>query len=663
MIPLSKNILKTVKTVEAIQEQFNNFKMTTQEATFRRALLKITRNSELNTYFVNSVNKILVDEFLKILNKLGEYSKKYTQLVEKLKTNGIMQVDEKYDKLYSEIFNTKNVCQKMEGGSIEIQIQKLNNDENVNDFLDNLMIINRPIISEKFEKILKTIGKYKVLKNAVDKTIDEIAIKLKKEDRDNIQKHFDNLKKHIQNAKEQINEIVFEYTKLKNDDDVEPENTIVSQGEQPSENAPNDGANNISDDFYNALLKISIRNRNIFSRLLDQKLLRIMNYILLQLNEVVNRKKIIESYIGENVEEEKKQCIKEEEQKIDLNRIQQNILKKYQNTNFEKKIVEIIVKLVENIQTNEIDSQPFKKIVEYSFIKKMNQIEKIIIICMNEKKKSTDKKSIQQCIDDANLLKNEIKEYISEKKVVVVPSVPLTTGLSATNLLPNATNLSGILNTATKQGLENQLNGTVGPAKQLGSLQENAGSQLQGLENQLKDTVGTQMQGLENQLKGTVGTQLQGLENQLKGTVGSQLQGLENQLKGTVGSQLQGLENQLKDTVGTQMQDAAKQLGSLQENAGSQLQGLENQFKDASKIGESLGSQFKDASKIGESLGSQFKDASKIGESLGSQFKDASKIGESLGSLFKKGGKRKKITRKSSSRAFRKTRRRRQIYR
>jgi hypothetical protein len=111
------------------------------------------------------------------------------------------------------------------------------------------------------------------------------------------------------------------------------------------------------------------------------------------------------------------------------------------------------------------------------------------------------------------------------------------------------------------------------------------------------------------------------------------------------------------------MQDAAKQLGSLQENAGSQLQGLENQFKDASKIGESLGSQFKDASKIGESLGSQFKDASKIGESLGSQFKDASKIGESLGSLFKKGGKRKKITRKSSSRAFRKTRRRRQIYR
>ena len=97
------------------------------------------------------------------------------------------------------------------------------------------------------------------------------------------------------------------------------------------------------------------------------------------------------------------------------------------------------------------------------------------------------------------------------------------------------------------------------------------------------------------------------------------------------------------------MQDATKQLGSLQENAVSQLQGLENQFKDASKIGESLGS--------------QFKDASKIGESLGSQFKDASKIGDSLGSLLKMGGKRKKVTRKSSSRAFRKTRRRRQIYR
>ena len=73
-----------------------------------------------------------------------------------------------------------------------------------------------------------------------------------------------------------------------------------------------------------------------------------------------------------------------------------------------------------------------------------------------------------------------------------------------------------------------------------------------------------------------------------------------------------------------------------------------------------LGSQLQDASKIGDQLGSQLQGAT---NQLGSQFKDATQQLGSFGSLFKKAGKRKKVTRKSSSRAFRKTRRRRQIYR
>jgi len=715
------NVLKAVNTVNTIKNQVDKIKMTTQEDAFRRALLKITNDSMLSEYFLNSINEKLIDVFLKILKELGKYSKKYVELVEKLKTVDIIILDNGENQLYFEMLNNENVC-LMEGGSIETQIQKLNNNVNVNDFLNDLMIINTPIVSEKFEKILKIVGKYQLLKKSLEKTIDKITSKLEKEDEEDIRKHFDSLEKQIQTAREQIDEIIDEYELRKIETNHYVENTVpLNSFEQASANAPNDEFNNISDDFYNLLLKISLRNTNIFSRKLDPKLLKIPNLILSKLNNLVNHKKVIETYNGETKKEEKVKCMKDEKDEMDLDKMKQNILKKYENSNFEKQIIETIVKIVENIQNQQIDPYLFKKIVENSFKKIVKQIEKIINICsetqktneknkINENKTNEKNESIQACIDDANLLKKEIKEYISAKKVVVVPSVPLVplavpsvpsvplavplaTGLSATNLLPNATNLSGILN---KQGLENQLKDTVGSqmqdaAKQLGSLQENAGSQMQGLENQLKGTVGTQLQGLENQLKGTVGTQLQGLENQLKGTVGSQMQGLENQLKGTVGTQMQGLENQLKGTVGTQMQDAAKQLGSLQENAVSQLQGLDNQFKDASKMGEQLGSQFKDASKMGEQLGSQFKDASKMGEQLGSQFKDASKMGEqlgsqfkdaskmgeqlgsqfkdaskmgeSLGSLFKKGGKRKKVTRKSSSRAFRKTRRRRQIYR
>ena len=618
------NVLKAVNTVNTIKNQIDKIKMTTQEDAFRRALLKITNDSMLSQYFLNSINENLIDVFLKILKELGKYSKKYVELV---KTIDIIILDNEENQLYFEMLNNENVC-LMEGGSIETQIQKLNNNVNVNDFLNDLMIINTPIISEKFEKILKIVGKYQLLKKSLEKTIDKITTKLEKEDDEDIRKHFDNLEKQIQIAREQIDEIIDDYGLKKIKTNHYVENTVpLNSFEQASASAPNDEFNNISDDFYNLLLKITLRNKNIFSRKLDQKLLKIPNLILSKLNDLVNYKKVIESYNGETKKEEKVKCMKDEDDEMDLDKMKQNILKKYENSNFEKQIIETIVKIVENIQNQQIDPYLFKKIVENSFKKIVKQIEKIINICneaqkTNEKDKTNENKtnekneSIQACIDDANLLKKEIKDYLSAKKVVVVPSVPsvpLTTGLLAKDL----------------------------SAKDLLAKDLSAKDLIPNVTNQL----GSLQQGLENQLKGNLGPQLQGLENQLKGNLGSQMQGLANQLKGNLGSQMQGLENQLKG------------------NLGSQMQGLENQFKDASKIGESLGSQFKDASKIGESLGSQFKDASKIGEQLGSQFKDASKIGESLGSLFKKGGKRKKVTRKSSARAFRKTRRRRQIYR
>jgi seryl-tRNA synthetase len=144
----------------------------------------------------------------------------------------------------------------MEGGSIETQIQKLNNNVNVNDFLNDLMIINTPIISEKFENILKIVGKYQLLKKSLEKIIDKITTKLEKEDDEDIRKHFDNLEKQIQTAREQIDEIIDEYElrKIKTNEVVETE-VPLNSFEQASANAPNDEFNNISDDFYNLLLK------------------------------------------------------------------------------------------------------------------------------------------------------------------------------------------------------------------------------------------------------------------------------------------------------------------------------------------------------------------------------------------------------------------------
>ena len=571
------NLLKavnTVKTIDTIKTQIDNFKMTTQEHAFRRALLKITNNSELNQYFAISINTKLIGEFLKILKELGKYSKKYVELVKKLKINDI---DNEEENLYV-----------MEGGSIETQIQKLNNDINVNDFLNDLMIINTPIISQKIAKILKTIGEYKVLKKSLDKTIDKLTIKLEKDDNENIQKHFDELEKHIATAREKIDEILTD-SKLKKMNTNEFKNAIPEKSfETASANAPNNESNNISYDFYNALIKIIIKNKNIFSRQLDQKLLTITNSILSQLNDLVNYKIVIESYNGDIKEEEKEKIIKEEDDKMDLNKMKENILRKYENSNFEKKIVETIVKIVENIQNTNIDSYPFKKIVEHLFKKKIKKIEKIIIIC-NEKNEPNK----QECIDDANLLKNEMKEYILEKKVVVVSSAVPSAVSSAPSAVPSA--VPSVQSTITTGLLA----------------KEDLIPNLSGILN-----IGTKelQQGLDSKLQGTI----EDVENQFKDV-------------SKIGNQL----GSLQENAQSQLQSATNQLGSLQENAQSQLQGAENQLQNASKIGNQLGS----------------------------QFKDASKIGEQLGSLLKKGGKRKKITRKSSSRAFRKTRRRRQIYR
>ena len=280
------NVLKAVNTANTIKNQVDKIKMTTQEDAFRRALLKITNNSMLSQYFANSINEKLIDVFLKILKELGKYSKKYVELVEKLKTIDIIILDNEENRLYSEMLNNENVCS---GGSIETQIQKLNNNVNVNDFLNDLMIINTPIISEKFENILNIVGKYQLLKKSLEKTIDKITIKLEKEDDEDIRKHFDSLEKQIQTAREQIDEIIDEYElkKIKTNEVVETE-VPLNSFEQASANAPNDEFNNISDDFYNLLLKISLRNKNIFSRKLDPKLLKIPNSILSKLNVLVN---------------------------------------------------------------------------------------------------------------------------------------------------------------------------------------------------------------------------------------------------------------------------------------------------------------------------------------------------------------------------------------
>ena len=600
-----KNLLTAAKTAEMVKNGIDKFKMTTQEDAFRRALLKITRDSELNQYFVNSINKILIDEFFKIINKLGEYSIQYKELLEKLKTNGIMDIVDRGNILYSELFNKKTI-----GGSIEMQMDKLINDTYVNDFLNSLMILYRPIIREKFTKILKTIGKYKVLKIALDNTINELTIKLNKDEDENvIRKIFDKLEKIIENAKEQINELKSDYKK---ENMVRERNTLVENimsGEEASVNAPNE-TNNISDDFYNFLLKISIKNKNIFSRQLDRKFLKIINNIIVQLNHVVKHKTIIEKYNGENGDQTEEKCLEEEEEKMNFDK--EHILKKYENTKLEKRIVEIIINLIENAQNIEIDSQPFKQIVEYSFTKKIKQIEKIIIVC-TEKNKT---KEIQECIDDAKLLKNEITKYISENKQSFI--IPLQN--------ENTTNVEKQLDSvlqgdATKQ-LESVLQGDV--TKQLESvLQGDATKQLESLQ-------GDATKQLESVLQGDVTKQL---DSVLQGDATKQLESLQ----GDATKQLESLQGDATKQLEGITGDATKQLESLQGDATKQLEGITG---DATK---------------------QLGDATKQLESLQG---NATKQLGSLTSIFGKGGKKKiKTTRKSSSRVSQKTRRRRQTSR
>jgi len=608
-----KNLLTAAKTAEMVKNGIDKFKMTTQEDAFRRALLKITRDSELNQYFVNSINKILIDEFFKIVNKLGEYSIQYKELLEKLKTNGIMDIVDRGNNLYSELFNRETI-----GG---MQMDKLINDTYVNDFLNSLMILYTPIIREKFTKILKTIGKYKVLKNAVDNTINELTIKLNNDEDENvIRKVFDKLEKIIENAEEQINELKSDYKK---ENMVRERNTLVENimsGEEASVNAPNE-TNNISDDFYNFLLKISIKNKNIFSRQLDRKFLKIINNIIVQLNHVVKHKTIIEKYNGENGHQTEEKCLEEEEEEK-MNFDKEHILKKYENTKLEKRIVEIIIKLIENAQNIEIDSQPFKQIVEYSFTTKIKQIEKIIIVC-TEKNKT---KEIQECIDDAKLLKNEITKYISEnKKSFIIPLQNENTTKQLDSVLQGD---------ATKQ-LESVLQGDV--TKQLESvLQGDATKQLESLQ-------GDATKQLESVLQGDVTKQL---DSVLQGDVTKQL---ESVLQGDATKQLEGITG-----------DATKQLESLQGDTTKQLEGITG---DATKQLESLQGdatkQLGDATKQLGDATKQLGDATKQLESL------QGNATKQLGSLTsEKGGKKKrKTTQKSSSRVSQKTRRRRQTSR
>ena len=64
------NVLKAVNTINTVKNQIDKIKMTTHEDAFRRALLKITNNSMLSEYFLNSINDKLIDVFLKILKEL-----------------------------------------------------------------------------------------------------------------------------------------------------------------------------------------------------------------------------------------------------------------------------------------------------------------------------------------------------------------------------------------------------------------------------------------------------------------------------------------------------------------------------------------------------------------------------------------------------------------
>ena len=249
----------------------------TPEDKYRHALLKLRKNPGFKNYFATAVNKVIVLNFYNVLIELGKYSRNYSDISKEIfEITGENMFDEDND-LYSELNEESSVLNEessvsegsKETDCVQDNTDKILSDENIEKFLNDTIILCIPVIKQNFKSLGTIIDDYKKLKGKMNGLLE------KAERENNVEKYFDDFRILSDEAIEQINAIFNDFDTSK-----------MSGGKE---------IDNIEDDFYDALLKMSIGNRDNFSKLLKQKLHGILNKIIKQLYDIANCEKIIDS--------------------------------------------------------------------------------------------------------------------------------------------------------------------------------------------------------------------------------------------------------------------------------------------------------------------------------------------------------------------------------
>jgi hypothetical protein len=253
----------------------------TPEDKYRHALLKLRKNPGFKNYFATSINKVIVLNFYNVLIELGKYSRNYSDISKEIfEITGENMFDED-DNLYSELNEETSGLEESSRSErserskeidciqdTNINTDKILSDENIKKFLNDTIILCIPVIKQNFKSLENIIEDYKKLKGKMNGLLE------KAERENNVEKYFDDFRILSDEAIKQINAIFNDFDTSK-----------MSGGEE---------IDNIEDDFYDALLKMSIGNRDNFSKLLKEKLHGILNKIIKQLYDIANCKHVID---------------------------------------------------------------------------------------------------------------------------------------------------------------------------------------------------------------------------------------------------------------------------------------------------------------------------------------------------------------------------------
>jgi hypothetical protein len=323
----------------------------------------------------------------------------------------------------------------------QLNVDKILDDANIEEFLEDAMIIGVPVIENIFELLGKTIDKYKKIRNKMNTLL---------EDKTDIEKYFEDFRKLSDEAVELINAIFYNfdtsnmrggseclsegkeptmpfdkedfqeqslfYEPDKNKDCVEESTMKLDKLKKMYEEKKN--RIEAKDDFYNTLLKMCITGRNNLSKLLKQKLSTILNRIIKRLYDIANTKNIINGdEITDDEDFSEYKYLKEGEDKsVGFDLLEYPL--------FQETIANTTKQLICKIQKKtEIDTQPFKDIVKPAFIHKKEQLRDLVKmwstdVFEKERFMKKLKKGFEQ-LDEVT----KIKKYIEDLKEQIQEAV------------------------------------------------------------------------------------------------------------------------------------------------------------------------------------------------------------------------------------------------